>query len=297
MKYLVTIISQMNNSDYVIGTGFFVSKFGHVVTCAHNISMKRKTYVYYDTKIYKARIINTDKRADICVLKIKEDTVDYLLFSTTCRIGDRCHLYNSMEEYGTFSKQCGTIQNNGVVSRDVFDSVITNMNVSKGNSGSPILNENGKVIALTSWFIPNQISGGCGTMLKTIVQKLLNEKMYTRGYIGFSTIPLFPKDILGYNITFTHDKVFGVIVTRTYISEICENDIITHVNNVELNMNTQSLESLVYLKKIGTNMHVTFHKYNGGQWNEIPQTINVIVQEYPEVEDIPIINGKKELLR
>jgi S1-C subfamily serine protease len=204
-----------------------------------------------------------------------------------------------MEEYGTFSKQYGTIQNNGVVSRDVFDSVITNMNVSKGNSGSPILNENGKVIALTSWFIPNQISGGvCGVMLKTIVQKLLNEKVYTRGYIGFSTIPLFPKDILGYNISFTHYKVFGVIVTRTYISEICENDIITHINSVELNMNTQSLESLVYLKNVGSCMYVTFHKYNnGGQWDETPQTINVIVQEYPEVEDIPIINGKKELLR
>lgn len=69
---------------FLVGTGFLMSKEGHVVTNANIVYNAKAVYVEYEKKSYEARIVGGDLPTNIGILKIEAAEKDFAFF----RIGD-----------------------------------------------------------------------------------------------------------------------------------------------------------------------------------------------------------------
>jgi len=309
---LVSVIAYITNDVYIIGTGFFVSAQGHIVTSAHNIIKNRyigespcsdKIHICHElSRIEKAVIVGIDRRADVCVLKIHRKDTPYLKFSNILRLGHKCFIFGCMEDYGIHSFHEGYIERINFVSDEVVDSLITNMKITKGVSGSPICNEQGQVIAISKKKKKKTCGGISSTLLKKIVQKIINKKRnYQKGYSGIKCRPILAQDIVHFNISFLYDNLHGMFVEKIddeMISDeiLHKNDIISTVDGVKIGICSYSLEWFVYMKEPNTTCKIGYYKFmpkNGKpKWDTNVRFTNITLINFPKAIDIPVRNTK-----
>ena len=151
IKFTGEIITYAKNGDpLAIGTGFVYSSDGKIVTNYHvidgaysaQITIGDKTYVIQSVLAYSADI-------DLAVLKINaSDLVAAPVCSQENAVGKTVYAYGSSKGLtGTFSQGIITYSNRvlGNVSYIQHDAAI-----SSGNSGGPLLNSYGEVIAVNT---------------------------------------------------------------------------------------------------------------------------------------------------
>ena len=66
------------------GTGFLISKAGHIATCFHVVEgadrIKVRGLNGDFSKVFKAKIIHTDEVSDLAILKIEDEKFTFLTF-------------------------------------------------------------------------------------------------------------------------------------------------------------------------------------------------------------------------
>lgn len=137
-----------------IGTGFFVSADGVLVTDFHVIDgASSATATLIDGRKYEiTAVLGFDKAKDIALLSTKASDVRYASLNSDVRVGDSVYVLGSTKGYtGTFTQ--------GHVS--AVDRVISGLHngvkyiqmtapAASGNSGGPVLDKNGNVIAIVA---------------------------------------------------------------------------------------------------------------------------------------------------
>ncbi len=143
-----------NGIALTVGTGFFVSSDGIIVTDFHVIDTAESAVaVMYDGRKFSiTSVLGYDSRKDIALLSSDAENVHFASFSDDVKVGDDIFVLGSPKGYtGTFSK--------GNVSAE--DRVITELDngvkyiqitapVSTGNSGGPVLDNRGNVIGIVA---------------------------------------------------------------------------------------------------------------------------------------------------
>lgn len=313
---IVSVIAHISNETYVVGTGFVVSENGHVVTAAHNI-MKNKysgdteysedIYVCFElSHLSKARIVGVDNRADVCVLKIAGHSGEsHLEFANTTSVGSKCYIFGCMEDYGIHSFHEGYVERVNFVTEDIVDSVTTNIRISKGISGSPILNRQGRIIGISNWFSEKTCGGASCSLLRKIVQMIITERgNYKKGFFGVRARPLLGQDIIHFKIAFLFDNLHGLVVEKVYSNiactdKICKKDIISTIDNVRVGICSHSLDWFMYIKNPGDTVKVGYFKYiQNSYWDHNIRFTTITMLEYPKEIDIPIMRtrGRIQLL-
>ncbi len=185
-----------------VGSGFFVSGDGYVVTNNHVVAGGKSIEVTTDDgKTYQAKVIGTDPQTDVALIKISAPTdFPYVKFAANePRIGDWVIVVGNPFGLG------GTVTT-GIVSahgRDIgagpYDDFIQiDAPVNKGNSGGPTFNVKGEVIGVnTAIYSPSGGSVGVAfdipaETVKLVVQQLKDKGHVTRGWIGVQTQPVTP---------------------------------------------------------------------------------------------------------
>jgi serine protease Do len=176
------------------GSGFVISPDGFVVTNNHVIDGATKIQVSFDgdeTK-YDARLIGTDQRTDIAVIKIesKRTFPTVKLADKEPRVGDWALAVGNPFGLG------GTVTA-GIVSalaRDIgsgpYDYLQIDAAVNRGNSGGPTVNLDGDVIGVnTAIFSPSGGNVGIAfavpaKTVKEVVQQLKAGGTVNRGWLG-----------------------------------------------------------------------------------------------------------------
>lgn len=179
------------------GSGFVVSSDGYVVTNNHVIDGATKIQVAFDDGKnepvkYDAKLVGTDSRTDIALLKIQSDkTFPAVKLSTKePRVGDWALAVGNPFGLG------GTVTA-GIVSalaRDIgsgpYDYLQIDAAVNKGNSGGPTFNLDGDVLGVnTAIYSPSGGSVGIAFAVpaKTVdevVKQLKNGGTVNRGWLG-----------------------------------------------------------------------------------------------------------------
>jgi serine protease Do len=176
------------------GSGFFISSDGYAVTNSHVVSDSDQVEVQTDDdKTYKARVVGTDTKTDVALLKIDgRNDFPYVAFADGLpQVGDWVIAVGNPYGLGG-SVTAGIISARG---RDIgaspYDDFIQiDAPVNKGNSGGPAFNEDGKVIGVTTAiFSPSGGSVGIGFAIpadsvKSVVAQLKEHGEVTRGWIG-----------------------------------------------------------------------------------------------------------------
>jgi serine protease Do len=141
------------------GSGFIISGDGYVVTNNHVVQDATKvTVVFDDGSEQVAKIVGTDERTDLAVLKIEGKDLPFVTFEDhPSRVGDWVVAVGNPFGLGgtvTVGVISGTGRNIGGSSYGDFLQIDAAVN--SGNSGGPAFNVNGQVVGVnTAIYSPN----------------------------------------------------------------------------------------------------------------------------------------------
>jgi len=182
------------------GSGFFISSDGYAVTNNHVVEKAESVEVTTDDgKTYTAKVIGTDTRTDLALIKIdgRSDFPYVKLSDQAPRIGDWVLAVGNPFGLGG-SVTAGIVSARG---RDIgagpYDDFIQiDAPVNKGNSGGPTFDVDGNVIGVnTAIFSPSGGSVGIAFAIpaetvRTVVAQLKDKGAVTRGWIGVQIQPV-----------------------------------------------------------------------------------------------------------
>ena len=135
-----------------VGSGFIISADGFVLTNAHVVEGADEVFVTLtDKREFKAKIIGSDRRTDVALVKIEGSNLPRLTMgdSSKLRVGEWVIAIGSpfgLENTVT----AGIISANSRDTGDYLPLIQTDVAVNPGNSGGPLINMRGEVVGINS---------------------------------------------------------------------------------------------------------------------------------------------------
>jgi serine protease Do len=184
------------HDQFVIGqgSGFFITADGYAVTNNHVVDKAKAVEITTDDgKTYDAKVIGTDPRTDLALIKVdgRTDFPFVKLADTTSRIGDWViAVGNPFGLGGTVTAGIVSARGRDIGSGPYDDYVQIDAPVNKGNSGGPTFDMEGNVIGVnTAIFSPSGGSVGIAfdipaETVKTVIAQLKDKGFVSRGWMG-----------------------------------------------------------------------------------------------------------------
>ena len=191
---------QKGEGGTALGSGFIISADGYVVTNNHVVKDAKTVSVRTkDGTEYKAKVVGTDPKTDLALIKIESDkTFQFVSFAKTePRVGDWVMAVgNPFGLGGTVTTGIISARGRNIGSGPYDDFLQVDASINKGNSGGPDFNLNGEVVGVnTAIFSPSGGSVGIGFAIpastaQDIIQSLKENGSVTRGWLGVQIQPV-----------------------------------------------------------------------------------------------------------
>jgi serine protease Do len=182
------------------GSGFFITADGYAVTNNHVLDKAQTVEVTTDDgKTYSAKVIGTDERTDIALIKVdgRSDFAYVRLADKSPRIGDWVlAVGNPFGLGGTVTAGIVSARGRDIGAGPYDDFIQIDAPINKGNSGGPTFDMDGNVIGMnTAIFSPSGGSVGIAfdipaATVKSVVAELKDKGMVNRGWIGVQIQPV-----------------------------------------------------------------------------------------------------------
>ncbi|MBR5662063.1 MAG: trypsin-like peptidase domain-containing protein [Bacilli bacterium] len=290
---VVTVSTYKNASAYASGTGFVYKKDGntsYILTNAHVIKNADEVYITLTNgNTEKVEIVGSNTMADIAVLSVDSSKViayAEIGSSDKSKIGDTVFAvgapldsaYSWTVTRGILSGKDRLVEvsQSDTNSRSIYsDSYLMNVlqtdaAINSGNSGGPLANGNGEVIAITSLKLVSSGVEGMGfaipieTALK-YAEKIINKEEIITPYIGVSMLNI--NEAYYYrefrSIVESSKVESGVVVATVESSSpasksgLKQGDIILKIDNVKTK-NIAYLRYILYKHEVGDKIKVTY---------------------------------------
>lgn len=187
------------------GSGFVWDNQGHIVTNFHVVNGGNEFVVTFqnDSKQYSAKLVGSEPKKDIAVLKLKEipaklvpirvgESKTLQVGQMTLAIGSPFGLDHTLTT-GVVSALGRKIEGFGGVK--IHDMIQTDAAINMGNSGGPLLNSSGNLIGMnTMIFSTSGSSAGLGfavpvDTISMIVPQLIKHGRIIRPGLGIGIVP------------------------------------------------------------------------------------------------------------
>ena len=189
---------KLERKSYALGSGVIVTNNGYIVTNNHVVSNadKIKVYIQGVDKPYDAKIVGTDPKTDIAVIKIDAKNLIPIKFgnSDDLKVGDIVFAIGDPFGVGKSVTQgiISALNKNRVGINQYENFIQTDASINPGNSGGALVDSRGALIGINSAIITR--SGGNNgigfaipsNMVKKIALTLINKGKIVRGYLGVS---------------------------------------------------------------------------------------------------------------
>jgi serine protease Do len=183
------------------GSGFFISADGYAVTNNHVVDKAERVEVTTDDgKTYTARVVSTDSRTDLAVIKVngRNDFPFAHFADRSPRIGDWVlAVGNPFGLGGTVTAGIVSARGRNIGAGPYDDFIQIDAAVNRGNSGGPSFDLNGNVIGVnTAIYSPSGGNVGIAfaipaNTVKTVVAQLKDGPgAVARGWIGVQIEPV-----------------------------------------------------------------------------------------------------------
>ncbi len=235
------------------GSGVIISADGYILTNNHVIDAAQSLQVIYaDGTQQDATLVGTDQYSDLAVLKVTGT------MPAVASLGDSDAL-NPGETVIAIGSPLGDFKNTvtaGVVSatgRSIdtgegysIDGLIqTDAAINQGNSGGPLVNLAGKVIAINTLIIRNSGSGtvteGLGFAIpintaRVVAEQIIQKGYVSRPYIGISWQPITPRVAAMYRLPVQYGVYITDVTAKSPASQagLQVGDIITAIDSTTL---------------------------------------------------------------
>ena len=182
------------------GSGFFISADGYAVTNNHVVDGADKVEVTMDDgKTYTAKVIGTDPRTDLALIKVdgRTDFPFAKLSDSKPRIGDWVlAVGNPFGLGGTVTAGIVSASGRDIGNGPYDDFIQIDAPVNKGNSGGPAFDTAGEVMGVnTAIYSPSGGSVGIAfsipaSTVKSVIAQLKDKGSVSRGWIGVQIQPV-----------------------------------------------------------------------------------------------------------
>jgi serine protease Do len=279
---------QRHNFTMGQGSGFFISPDGFAVTNNHVVDKAETVEVTTDDgKTYTAKVIGTDPRTDLALIKIegRNDFPFVRLADASPRIGDWVlAVGNPFGLGGTVTAGIVSARGRDIGAGPYDDFIQIDAPVNKGNSGGPTFDVDGNVIGVnTAIFSPSGGSVGIAFAIpsdtvKTVVAQLKDKGSVTRGWLGVQIQPVTTE--IADSMGLKSDK--GALVAEPQANSpamkagIKSGDVITKVNGEVVN-DARSLARRISTLSPGASVKLTLVR--GGKEEVVTITLGEMPKE------------------
>ncbi len=203
-----------------LGSGFIIDKEGYILTNNHVIEKAEEiTVKLSDKKEYDAKVIGTDPKTDLALIKIKaagDLPVAHLGDSDTLEVGEWVVAIGNpfgLEQTVT----TGIISAKGrVIGAGPYDDFLqTDASINPGNSGGPLFNLKGEVVGINTAIV----AGGQGigfaipvNMAKRLLPQLKKGKV-VYGYLGVYIQDLTPELARSFGLKDTNGVLISDVIS------------------------------------------------------------------------------------
>ena len=264
------------STGYSLGSGVIVSSDGYIVTNNHVIKEATAVSVkLYDGENYDAKIIGTDPKTDLAVLKIDAKDLFFASIADSSQLvlGQECVVIgNPLGEGIACSNGIISSLEKEIVTDNYPISVLqTNAAVNEGNSGGGLFNMNGDLIGVVnakssaSLFSNNASIEGMGYAIPSNTVKKIITDLVDYGYVK-------ARATLGVNVYTTntyHDKdVQGLIVAAVVEDSAADKagikqyDIISKIDDEQIT-SYASLSKVLDQHDVGDEIELTIYRGYG----------------------------------
>lgn len=229
------------------GSGFLISADGFIVTNNHVVKGAQSLSVTLDDgTVLPAKVIGTDPRTDIAVLKIDAGhPMPFIQLGDSHDVKPGEWVVAMGNPFGLSSTVTAGIVS--AVSRDIgagpYDQFIqVDAPINKGNSGGPLFTQDGKVIGMnTAILSPTGGSVGIGfaipsDMIRTVSAQLEKSGKVVRGYVGVEAQEITPTTALAMHLKVNGGALLAGIQSNSPAADagLQPGDVIQSVNGTKI---------------------------------------------------------------
>lgn len=257
-----------------LGTGTIISDNGYIVTNWHLAGNKYSScYVTLENgEVYNGSTVWADSNLDLAIVKINETGLNYLKLgdSENVKLGERVYAIGNpigielqrTVTSGIISGLNRTIKLEEEETSSYMEGLIqTDASINQGNSGGPLINEQGEVIGVNSVKIESAEGIGFAVpinVIKPIIESFTTKGEFEEAYLG---IFAYDKEVVKY---LENDLDFnnGIYVVKIMAdgpvakTNIKIGDIITKIDGNTINRMSE-LRSYIYTKTPGDKVTLT----------------------------------------
>jgi len=174
------------------GSGFLIDADGRILTNNHVVrGTAQLTVTLADKKRYRARILGTDSRNDLALIKIDVNgKLPFLKLGTSdnLQVGQKVLAignpfgFNGTLTTGVVSSLGRTLQPDD--GQPLEDMIQTDAAINPGNSGGPLLDSRGAVIGINTAILGQQGSIGIGFAMPVNRAKAMLDEYHTKGRVS-----------------------------------------------------------------------------------------------------------------
>ncbi|UCD34709.1 MAG: DegQ family serine endoprotease [Nitrospiraceae bacterium] len=270
-----------------LGSGVVVSPDGFIITNNHVVEKSDEiTVTLYDQQTYKGKIIGTDPKTDIAVIKIPAQNLPSIQWgdSEKLQVGEFVLAFGNPYSLG-HTVTMGIVSavgraNVGIADYENF--IQTDAAINPGNSGGPLVNIKGELVGInTAIFSRTGGYQGIGfavpsNMAKSVMTQLISEGKVTRGWLGVTIQNLTPELAKEFGI----EKPVGALVTDIFRGSPAEKagirrgDVILQADSKKIK-DVESLRNTIAQSKVGSTIEVTLLR----EGKNMP--VSITITEFP----------------
>ena len=286
--------------EYSLGSGVIVSPDGYLLTNDHVVSGASDVEVFtQDHRKYKAKVVGTDSRTDVAVLKIDATGLPVFTLNDSSRlkVGDIVFAIGNpfgVGETATMGIVSATGRGLGGSIEHYEDFIQTDAAINPGNSGGALVDVHGELVGLNTAILSGGSGGNQGVgfaipinMARNVMDQILQHGKVIRGQLGVSIQPVDPDMAKAFGLSHGGGALVGDVTPGSAAAKagIERGDIILEMNGQTVN-GPDDLSVRISQTAPGTAVQLKiFH-------NGATREVTAILGELPEkAESTPGVQG------
>ena len=273
-----------------LGSGFVVSADGYVVTNHHVVKDAEEIIVKLsDRRELEAKIIGSDPRSDIALLKIEASNLPVVKLgsSSNLKVGQWVLAIGSPFGFD-HSVTAGIVSAKGrsLPNENYVPFIQTDVAINPGNSGGPLFNLDGKVVGINSQ-IYSRTGGFMGLSFAIPIEVAMDvvEQLKIHGYVSRGWLGVYIQEVTRELAeSFGMDKPMGALVAKIMDespakdADVKVGDVILSFNGQEV-ANSAALPPMVGRVRVGEQVKLKIMR--DGKL----KTVKVKIGQLPESDD------------
>jgi serine protease Do len=275
--------------EEALGSGVIVSSGGYILTNNHVIEKATDIKVFLrDKREFRAKVVGTDPKTDLAVLKIDAKGLPTLTFgdSSKLRVGDYALAIG--DPFGV-----GETVTMGIVSatgrgnldiEDYEDFIQTDASINPGNSGGALIDSRGELIGINTAILAGNGGGNQGigfaipiNMAHYVLNQIIEHGKVVRGWLGVAIQEVTPSLAKAFNVPPEKGALIGDVMPNSPAAQagLKRGDIITSLQGQPVN-SPNELRLQIAQMTPGTELHL------GVLENGKSREVSVKLAEMPE---------------